>query len=55
MRNVILICRICPIYSWASSIGKGDLTEYGRKLRKMKVIKALLLSSKTLTSKQLNE
>lgn len=52
MKNVSLICGILPVYNWASSVGKGDLPEYGGKLRKMKVIKTLLLSSKTLTSKQ---
>ena len=54
MKNVTFIHRICPIYSWAGSIGKGDVTEYGRELRKMKLIKTCLLSSKTLISKQLN-
>lgn len=39
---------------WVSSLGKEDLIEDGRKLKKMKVIKTLLLSSKTLTFKQLN-
>ena len=39
MKNVTFIHRICPIYSWAGSIGKGDVTEYGRELRKMKLIK----------------
>ena len=54
MKNVTFIRRICPIYSWAGFIGKGDVTEYGRELRKIKLIKTCLLSSKTLTSKQLN-
>lgn len=54
MKNVTFIHRICPIYSWAGSIGKGDVTEYERELRKIKLIKTCLLSSKTLTSKQLN-